>query len=516
MHITEVIKLLATRHLPKIQAKKQKSSLAFWMKRVLEECDRALVAFQPDPVHDLRVALRRCCSIADGVRAIDPDPAWRDMKRAGKRLFRKLGELRDVHVMQDWIHQLDRPGDPVTGTLLQFIGSFENQHQQDALLALQEFDRKQWERWSRSLPRRMARWRPGSLLFRHLALERWTDAYRRHRQSMRKPSPAGFHRLRITIKRFRYIVENFLPLQHAAWSDDLKHLQDLLGDVHDLDVLCSMATQANAFPDAESHAHWQERIQKERTKRIELYMEKTAGKDSLWQLWRAELPKRKEIESAALLRLRLWGSLLDPDFRHSLRVSRFALQLYDGLEANGRLPGRNPRDRAILEMAALLEDVGRAKVEKGHHKTSYRMIRNLTPPLGWPRQNLLATSIVARYHRGALPGTGRETFGNLSAVQRAELLRLVAILRLANAFDASRDGRIGRLRVNGENGFLVIAAEGYSPRDDISETIAAGRHLMETVYKRPVIVKPMKALRTKRVGRKGGQVASNLKIAARG
>src|ERR1043165_60873 len=175
MHITEVIKLLATRHLPKIQAKKQKSSLAFWMKRVLEECDRALVAFQPDPVHDLRVALRRCCSIADGVRAIDPDPAWRDMKRAGKRLFRKLGELRDVHVMQDWIHQLDRPGDPVTGTLLQFIGSFENQHQQDALLALQEFDRKQWERWSRSLPRRMTRWRPGSLLFRHLALERWTD-----------------------------------------------------------------------------------------------------------------------------------------------------------------------------------------------------------------------------------------------------------------------------------------------------------------------------------------------------
>jgi exopolyphosphatase/pppGpp-phosphohydrolase len=144
------------------------------------------------------------------------------------------------------------------------------------------------------------------------------------------------------------------------------------------------------------------------------------------------------------------------------------------------------------------------------------MIRNLTPPLGWPRQNLLATSIVARYHRGALPGTGQEAFGNLSAAQRAELLRLVAILRLANAFDASRDGRIGRLQVNRENGFLVIAAEGYSPRDDISETIAAGRHLMETVYKRPVIVKPMKALRTKTVSRRGSRVASNLKIAARG
>ena len=515
MHITEVIKLLATQHMPKMQVKKQKSSLAFWMKRVLEECDRALVAFQPDPVHDLRVALRRCCSIADGVRAIDPDPAWRDMKKAGKRLFRKLGELRDVHVMQDWIHQLDRPGDPVTGTLLQFIGSSESQHQQDALQALQEFDRKQWESWSRSLPRRMARWRPGSLIFRHLALERWTDAYRRHRQSIRKASPAAFHRLRITIKRFRYIVENFLPLQHAAWSDDLKHIQDLLGDVHDLDVLCSVAAQANAFPDAEAHARWQERIQEERAERIELYTKKTAGKDSLWQLWRAELPKRKEIESAALLRLKLWASLLDPDFRHSSRVSRFALQLYDGLEASGKLPGSNPRDRDILEMAALLEDVGRAKVEKGHHKTSYRMIRNLTPPLGWPRQNLLATSIVARYHRGALPGTGQEAFGVLSAGQRSELLRLVAILRLANAFDASRDGRIGRLELKGENGLLVIAAEGYSSRDNISEAIAAGRHLLETVYRRPVMVKSMKPSRTKRTSRKSGIVTLSRKTAAR-
>ena len=74
---------------------KKKSGLAFWMQRVLEECDRAALNFAPDPVHDLRVALRRCCSIADGIAAIDPDPRWKDMKKAGKRLFRRLGELRD-------------------------------------------------------------------------------------------------------------------------------------------------------------------------------------------------------------------------------------------------------------------------------------------------------------------------------------------------------------------------------------------------------------------------------------
>ena len=155
------------------------------MQRVVEECDRASVAFEPDPVHDLRVALRRCCSIADGIRVIDPDPAWKEMKKAGKRLFRKLGELRDVHVMQDWLHQLDRPGDPATGALLQFVASGEMQHQQEAVQALREFDRKQWQRWSRSLPRRMAKLRQGSPVFQHLALEGWTEAYRLHRQSLR-------------------------------------------------------------------------------------------------------------------------------------------------------------------------------------------------------------------------------------------------------------------------------------------------------------------------------------------
>ncbi len=512
MHITEVITLLPASPMPKKRAKK-KSSLAFWMQRVIEECDRARLSFAPDPVHDLRVALRRCCSIADGVRAIDPDPAWKEMKKAGKRLFRKLGELRDMHVMQDWAHHFDSPGDPVTGALLQFITSRETLHQQEALQALQAFDRKQWERWSRSLPRRMARLRQGSLIFRHLALEGWTEAHRLHRQTVRRASPAGFHRLRIGIKRFRYIVEDFLPVQHAAWSDDLKHIQDLLGEVHDLDVLWSLAAQASVFPDAEARLRWQQRIQEGRAQRIEAYRKKMTGKDSLWQVWRAELPKRKEIASAALLRLKLWASLLDPDFKHSTHVSRLALQLYDGL-ANGKLSGGDPRDRAILGIAALLHDVGRSNDEKGHHKVSYRMIQRLAPPLGWPRKDLLKAGIVARYHRGAFPGAGQKALLGLSPSERKDISFLAAILRLANAFDSSRDGRIRHLEVKRENGFLLITAQGYSARDRTAEAIAAARHLLETVYRCPVMVKAMRAARIGTFSRKGRREIPSQKPAA--
>jgi hypothetical protein len=44
---------------------------------------------------------------------------------------------------------------------------------------------------------------------------------------------------------------------------------------------------------------------------------------------------------------------------------------------------------------------------------------------------------------------------------------------------------------------LLITAQGYSARDRIAEAIAAARHLLETVYRRPVIVRPMRVAKTR-------------------
>src|SRR6266576_4378657 len=91
---------------------KLKLGLRFWMEAVLTECERAAPGFDADHVHDLRVALRRCRSLADGLRAMDPDPTWKQMKKAGKKGFRALGALRDMHVMREWIEKLSSAGDP--------------------------------------------------------------------------------------------------------------------------------------------------------------------------------------------------------------------------------------------------------------------------------------------------------------------------------------------------------------------------------------------------------------------
>ena len=500
------------------------------MLRALEECDHAATDFAPDPVHDLRVSLRRCRSLADGLMALDPDPDWRVMKKAGKRLFQRLGALRDIQVMMEWVEKLEpsrgveraptpalpiseqfphsgpnesnaRAGvDHAAENLLRILTAREREQKLEAHAALEEFDRKQWRQWSKSLPARAARFRPGGLLFKHLALERLAAARELHNRALRNRSQVAFHSLRIGIKRFRYIVENFLPTEHKAWCNDLKEIQDLLGDVHDLDVLWATAVSSHVFPGADSRRHWRERVLSERIKRIERYRNKMTGPSSLWQAWRAALPQGKQIQTLATRRMKLWANSLDPDFPHSERVASLALQLYDGLLASGWQPSVDAISaRSSLLAAALLHDVGKSSGEKGHHKTSFDMIRAHGTPLGWKPAELQRAAIVARFHRGALPTRRHKLLRDLLPDEQKVAIQLAAILRLANALDAGHDGHIRRIQIEGDqlrargNEALLIAAEGYSPLGPSARAIAAERHLLENVLHRPVMIRPTKS-----------------------
>ena len=466
---------------------------AYWMRRVLDQCQRAGADLAPDPVHDLRVALRRCRSMADGLRAIDPDSSWKEMKKAGKELFGSLGELRDVQVMAEWVQKLGPPDDPETKALLDLLARREHGQKLLASQAVQGFDVRQWRKWSRELPRRAARVKRGSAVFKHLALERWTEAYDLHRRALRNRSQVAFHQLRIGIKRFRYIVENFLPQQHEIWSSEMKELQDLLGDVHDLDVLWATVTHGNVFTSEESRARWQGIVREARETRIARYHEQTVGPNSRWRVWRAELPQGDQIQAAAMARLKLWASFLDPDFAHSQRVAALAVQLFDGLSSLGVAPSSPEHNlRTILLAAGLMHDVGRARHEKAHHKSSYRLIRRMTPPLGWTLPELRLVAVVARFHRGALPQSRHKILQELAPAEKNLATHLAGILRFANAFDGTRDGHVQALQVDEKNGALLVSAPGYSPWTSAAEEVSAARHLLELVLRKPIFVRALK------------------------
>ena len=78
---------------------------------------------------------------------------------------------------------------------------------------------------------------PDRLAAECLALERLEAAKELHVRALRSEKPEAWHELRIGVKRFRYTVESLLPARYEEWGEDLKRVQDLLGEVHDLDVL---------------------------------------------------------------------------------------------------------------------------------------------------------------------------------------------------------------------------------------------------------------------------------------
>lgn len=459
------------------------------MEQVLEQCDQAHSGMAADPVHDLRTALRRCRSMADAIRVLDPDPAWKKMRRAGKQLFSSLGDLRDTHIMQEWVEKLAPEGDATRRILAAHLGDQEQKLKQTAAAALGQFDRKQWKTWASKLPDRAARIPLNSQVFAHLALETWSEARELHRRAVRNRSNVAFHDLRIGLKRFRYLAENFLPDHYEGWGGDLKRLQEVLGEVHDLDVLWQTAVNIHAFADVETRAHWRARIEQERQERLQSYRSTMGGKEGLWTVWRAALPGTEELRRIGLERLKIWASFLDPDFPHAKHVTRLALDLFDGLARDGILRASQRESyRLILHVAALTHEVGRSQANRGHHKVSARMLRKLQSPLGWNRGDLLLASLVARYHRGALPKPTQRRFRALSPTRRRLVQFLGGILRLACACDWQHDRKIHRVTVESTDSTLAVRAAGYVEFTALAEHLAGARHLLELSFGRAILV----------------------------
>ena len=150
-----------------------------------------------------------------------------------------------------------------------------------------DFDRKLWRKLLRKLPAKARFFPLESVVFQRQALEKLNEAVALYQKARKSPSSVAWHRTRIGIKRFRYIVENFLPQRYEVWSSDMKQMQDLLGEVHDLDVLRADIKQESPKLAPMNVAEWLEKIGAERKQCLAEFRLKTPRKDSPWLVWRA-------------------------------------------------------------------------------------------------------------------------------------------------------------------------------------------------------------------------------------
>ena len=263
------------------------ATLGVWMQRALERAEHARENLNPETVHGLRTALRRCRTMAEALSEVNPDSAWHKVKKTSRPLFRALGTLRDLQVERDWMKKLAPPRDPVRTHFLRSLSRREKEQLALTRKALSEFDAKEWKKLTRKVERKSALFPAESVVFQRLAaekLENFSQLLLRARKGRGGPA---WHRSRIGLKQFRYIAENFLPKKFAPFSGGVKALQDLLGAAQDLYVLRADLVRNSEGFDPESIAGWIEKIRIERKARLGEAAAKATGSGSMLAAWRA-------------------------------------------------------------------------------------------------------------------------------------------------------------------------------------------------------------------------------------
>jgi exopolyphosphatase/guanosine-5'-triphosphate,3'-diphosphate pyrophosphatase len=139
------------------------------------------------------------------------------------------------------------------------------------------------------------------------------------------------------------------------------------------------------------------------------------------------------VASAASL-----GRKFHYDEAHARHVSDLSLAIYDALV---REHGLGARERLLMEVAGLLHDIGTFIKTSGHHKHGEYIVAN-SEIFGLSRADLTIVANVVRYHSKAPPASTHVNFIALPREDRVVVMKLAAILRVADALDRGHDQRV--------------------------------------------------------------------------
>jgi exopolyphosphatase / guanosine-5'-triphosphate,3'-diphosphate pyrophosphatase len=146
------------------------------------------------------------------------------------------------------------------------------------------------------------------------------------------------------------------------------------------------------------------------------------------------------------------GWKYDFDQRHAEHVAQSCRVLFGALASQHRLP---PRFERILTISALLHDIGLFISNRSHHKHSMYLIMN-SDLFGLGARDLQMVALVARYHRRAFPRPTHDSYVALDRESRVAVLKMAAILRVADALDAGHNQQVRNVKAAVEPEGLII------------------------------------------------------------
>lgn len=122
----------------------------------------------------------------------------------------------------------------------------------------------------------------------------------------------------------------------------------------------------------------------------------------------------------------------DEDVAHAQHATDLALALFDQTASVHEL---GESERAILEAAGVLHNVGRFIAHSAHHKHSYYLIRHSEQLVGFTEQELELIALVARYHRKSEPRPRHAEFAALPESDQHTVRVLAGLLRVGIGLD---------------------------------------------------------------------------------
>lgn len=192
-------------------------------------------------VHKARVSLRRWASIWHVLRkdGWESGKFSRNTGRTLRKLQKLLGELRDIDVN---IEQGEKLG--CTTDLLEEWAEQRKKHQRRLEEFIDKHDlNKLTKKLEKYLSKRAQKIRDSLPLakvelcaFDHTELYLLKQESIAHEQADTARTPDEYHQLRLTIKRWRYLLTEFFGLTNL----ELVRAQQILGQMHDLDRLTPM------------------------------------------------------------------------------------------------------------------------------------------------------------------------------------------------------------------------------------------------------------------------------------
>jgi exopolyphosphatase/guanosine-5'-triphosphate,3'-diphosphate pyrophosphatase len=157
------------------------------------------------------------------------------------------------------------------------------------------------------------------------------------------------------------------------------------------------------------------------------------------------------VASAASL-----GRKFHYDEAHARHVADLSLAIYDALVREHGLGGR---ERLLMEVGGLLHDIGTFIKTSGHHKHGEYIVAN-SEIFGLSRADLTIVANIVRYHRKSPPASTHVNFIALPREDRVAVMKLAAILRVADALDRGHDQRVRDPTFERQEERFIIRAAG--------------------------------------------------------